>query len=230
MSKYFVGNTWRRQLLDHGDFDTPVTFRTEDNDVTRWLTTALAEYNSLRAESLQAQQAQQNILQFGIAGIAVLIGLGLQNNDEFLSILVLLFLVPLLSIFIVSVWFVEIFRSLRAGMFIAYLEKNINSVLGGNVRALQWESWLNDHREARMFVRDRMSFSILCIFNVAGIILAAYLAHRANFTLAHPFPVIAGFGALSLILLLASVITYLRYERQVYDRKMDLDSELRSSL
>jgi hypothetical protein len=228
MERFFVGNPWRRQLLDDGNFDAPVTFRTEDNDATRWLTTALAEYNSLRAESLQAQQAQQHILQFGITGIAVLTGLGLQNNDELLSILVLLFLVPLLSIFIVSVWFVEIFRSLRAGMFIACIEERINAVLGGDFPALHWETWLRDHREARMFVRDRMSFSILYVFNVAGVVLAAYIALGADFHLPHPAPVIAGFGVMSGALLLASIVTYRRYEQRVYHRRIELDLALKS--
>jgi hypothetical protein len=228
MLKSFFGRPWRRQVLDQGNLDALLTSRIGEDAATRWIAAALAEYNSLRAESLQAQQAQQNIFQFGIAGVAVLTGLGLQNNDELISIVVLLFLVPLLSIFIVSVWFVEIFRSLRAGMFISHMEEKINAVLERNAPALQWESWLRDHREARMFARDRMSFSILFIFNIAGVILAAYLAQRANFHITHPALVVAGFGISSGTLLLASVLTYLRYERRVYNRKINLNSELRS--
>lgn len=221
-----VGNAWRRQLLDRDGFDTPVTFRTEDNDVTRWLTTALNEYHSLRAESLQAMQAQQSILQFGVTGVAVLTGLGLQNNDKLLAILVLLVFVPLLSIFITSVWFVEIFRSIRAGMYIACLEKKINAVIGGSIRALEWESWLQDHPEARMFTRDRMSFGIIYIFNVGGIILAAHLAKSAKFRLTHPLPVIVGFGLVSGFLLIAGVLLYRRYERKVHSRIVDLNANL----
>jgi hypothetical protein len=99
-----VGNVWQRLLLDDSNFEAPVTFRTEDNDVTRWLTAALSEYSSLRAESLNALQVQNTIMQFGIAGIAVLIGVALQNSDPVLSVLILFFLIPLLAILLVNVW------------------------------------------------------------------------------------------------------------------------------
>jgi hypothetical protein len=171
-------------------------------------------------------QAQQTILQFGITGVAVLTGLGLQNDDKLLAILVLLFLVPLLSIFFVSIWFVEIFRSIRAGMYIACLEKKINAVIGGNIRALEWESWLQEHPEARMFTRDRMSFGILYIFNLAGVTLAAYLARSAGFKLDHPFPIIAGFGITCGFLLAAGALLYRRYERKVHKRMVDLNANM----
>ena len=102
----------------------------QDDAATRWLTAALAEYQSLRTESLQAQHAPQTILQFGITGVAVLVGLSLQLKNQVLAILLLLYMVPLVSIFIVSVWFTEIFRSLRAGDFLAYREKKINKEIG----------------------------------------------------------------------------------------------------
>jgi hypothetical protein len=226
MPRAYIGNTWRRQLLNQSSFDAPVTFRTEDSDVAMWLSSALSEYSSLRTESLQAMQAQQTILQFGITGVAVLTGLGLQSDDKLLAILVLLFLVPLLSIFFVSIWFVEIFRSIRAGMYIACLEKKINAVIGGTVRALEWESWLRDHPEARMFTRDRMSFGILYIFNLAGVVLAAYLAHSADFHLIHPLPIIAGFGLACAFLLVIGALLYRRYEKRVHSRIISLNEDL----
>jgi hypothetical protein len=222
-----VGSPWRRQLLDRANFEAPVTFRSEDNDVSRWLMSALAEYDTLRAESLQAMQAQQNILQFGIAGIAVLTGLGLQNNDDLISILILLFLVPLLSILILNVWFVEIFRSIRAGLFLACLEEKINGVIDGNVHAMQWETWLRDNPKGRRFVRDRMSFATLYIFNLASVVLAGYIAYHADFTLVHPAPVIAVFGLVSGALLLAALVFYRKNERLVFSIKIDLNAGLK---
>jgi hypothetical protein len=136
-----VGNALRR-LLPHGNFETSATIRTEDNDVTRWLTAALSEYSSLREESLRALQVQNTIMQFGIAGIAVLIGVALQNSDPILSILILLFLVPLLAIFLVNIWAGELTRVVRASNYISGLEEKINAVIGGEVPALGWEGWL----------------------------------------------------------------------------------------
>src|SRR3712207_8395978 len=44
-----VGNAWRRQLLDRRGFEAPVTFRTEDNDATRWLDRKSTRLNSSHA-------------------------------------------------------------------------------------------------------------------------------------------------------------------------------------
>jgi hypothetical protein len=221
-----VGNAWRRQLLDHRDFDMPVRFTTEDNDVTRWLAAALAEYESLRAESLQAQQAQLYILQFGITGVAVLIGLGLQKNDPLLAIPVLLFLVPLLSMSIAAIWFVEIFRSSRAGTFISCLEERINRVIGGDVPALGWETWLRRHPKVRMAMRDRMSFSALYLLNVAGLSLGFYLALHANFNFAHPARIVATFVLWSGIILVGGPLLYRRLEGQVRLRVRNIEAAL----
>jgi hypothetical protein len=189
----------------------------QDDAATRWLTAALAEYQSLRAESLQAQQAQLTILQFGITGVAVLVGLSLQLENEGLAILLLLLMVPLVSIFIVSVWFTEIFRSLRAGDFLAEREKKINNEIGNKVPALYWETWLRQPEpNRRMFNRTRMSFGVLCTLNVAGFVLAGYLARTGDFTLA-PAIVIA-LGLVSLALLTGSVVVYRRYEQRFYEQ------------
>jgi hypothetical protein len=202
---------------------------TGDETLTRWLTAALAEYQSLRQESLQAQKEQQTILQYGITGVGILIGLALQLDAEILAILLLLYLVPLLGIFIISVWFTEIFRSLRAGTFISGLEAKINSVVGrSGAPALEWESWLRARPKQRMFVRDRMSFLVLCSLNLTGTVLAGYLATRAEFRLDHPAPVIAVLGGLHVALLVGSVIYYFTKERDVHNRAENPDAALKA--
>ncbi|BAL90127.1 hypothetical protein AMIS_49070 [Actinoplanes missouriensis 431] len=221
-----IGHHTRRQILDHRAFEMPVSFRTEDQDVSRWTTVALAEYQSLRAESLQAQQAQQTIMQFGITGIAVLIGLSLQVEERLIAILALLFVVPLLSIFIVSVWFVEIFRSIRAGAFLSCLEVKINRVLGGDVPALEWESWLRRHPEVRMFVRDRMSFGVLYVLNIAGLVVSAFLARGAGFHMSNAPLVVSLFAVSSVGLLLLGFWVYRHYEKRVYLQSIDLNAAL----
>jgi positive regulator of sigma E activity len=174
-----------------------------------------SEYQSLRTESLQAQHAQQTILQFGITGVAVLVGLSLQLKNQVLAILLLLYMVPLVSIFIVSVWFTEIFRSLRAGDFLAYREKRINEEIGSEVPALEWETWLRQPEpERRMFNRTRMSFGVLCTLNVAGFVLAGYVAGTAEFHISPATVIILGVA--SLTLLAVSIVVYRRYERRFY--------------
>jgi hypothetical protein len=190
----------------------------QDEALTRWLTAALAEYQSLRTESLQAQQAQQTILQFGITGVAVLLGLSLQLENKVLAILLLLFLVPLLSIFIVTVWFTELFRSLRAGDYIAGLEAKINSIAGQQPPALDWETWLRRNPQLRMFSRDHMSFAVLCTLNIAGFVLAGYLANGANLDVDRPTLVVAALGFVSLILLATIIGLYLRYAKRIHKR------------
>jgi positive regulator of sigma E activity len=190
--------------------------RTEDNDLTRWLTAVLAEYQSLRTESLQAQRAQQTILQYGMTGVAILIGLALQLEAELLAILLLLYMVPLLTIVIIIVWFTEIFRSIRAGNFIAALEEKVNRVLGGNALALEWESWLRTRQGARMFIRDHMSFASLYTLNLAGLVLACYLAASAGFDLDHPAWVVSGFAVVHVGLLVFGGVLYRRYHRRVH--------------
>jgi hypothetical protein len=198
--------------------ETEVRMIQPQNDAaTRWLSAALAEYQSLRTESLQAQHAQQTILQFGITGVAVLVGLSLQLENEGLAILLLLLMVPLVSIFIVSVWFTEIFRSLRAGNFLAEREEKINKEIGNTVPALEWETWLRvPAPERRMFNRTRMSFGVLCTLNVAGFILAGYLARTGDFTL--PLAMVIALGLVSLALLTVSIVVYRRYERRFYEQ------------
>jgi positive regulator of sigma E activity len=193
---------------------------TTDAAAARWLTAALAEYQSLRAESLQAQQAQQTVLQFGITGVAVLIGLALNLEAKLLSILLLLYLVPLLSIFIISVWSTEIFRSIRAGEFISHLERKINDQTGGDAPALEWESWLRAHPTVRRFARDRMSFAVLFTLNVAGLVLAGYLAREAHFRLEQAAAFVVALAGAHLVLLVALAFTYVRSDRRVRDRSV----------
>jgi hypothetical protein len=194
--------------------EKPDGARTENDDLTRWLTAVLAEYQTLRAESLQAQRAQQTVLQYGLTGVALLIGLTLQLESELLAILVLLYMVPLLSIVIVTVWFTEIFRSLRAGDFIAGLEEKVNRVMGSDEPALEWESWLRAKKETRMFVRDHMSFVSLSTLNIAGLALAGYLAYTADYYRDHPVWVVV-FGAVHLALVASGVLLYGRFNRRV---------------
>jgi hypothetical protein len=209
-----VGNVLRRLLLD-GNFETPATFRTEDNDVTRWLTAALSEYSSLREESLRALQVQNTIMQFGIAGIAVLIGVALQNSDPVLSILILLFLVPLLAIFLVNIWAGELTRVVRASNYISGLEERINAVIGGEVPALGWEGWLRRHPEFRLYWYYRAQFVALFVLEAAAIALGGYVALQADFELSHPALLASSIGSVSFAFVLFSIWLFQSHQRRL---------------
>src|ERR1700704_1365086 len=75
-----------------------------------WLTIALEEYRALRAEIVEAIQAQRTIMQVGTTGVAVLIGFGLQRIGPFPSVMILTVLVPAVAIFTTVGALGELFR------------------------------------------------------------------------------------------------------------------------
>lgn len=68
----------------------------------QWLAATLEEYKSLRVEIIDAIQAGRQIMQVGITGLSVLVGLGLQRISPFLAVLLLMVLVPVLAVFITA--------------------------------------------------------------------------------------------------------------------------------
>ena len=63
----------------------------EEATLEQWLSAALAEYSSLRTESLSSMQYQQSALSFGTAAMGVLLGFGV--TGEGIARLILLVLV-----------------------------------------------------------------------------------------------------------------------------------------
>jgi hypothetical protein len=64
----------------------------------QWLIVALEEYKSLRIEIVDAIEAQRKIMQLGVTALSVLIGLGLQQINPFLAVVLLTLLVPTVAI------------------------------------------------------------------------------------------------------------------------------------
>lgn len=128
----------------------------------QWLAAALEEYRSLRAEIVDAIEAQRKTMQLGVTGLSVLIGLGLQQISPLLAVVLLTLLVPTLAIFITAGALGERFRASRASYFLAYKEQIVNQALAGSNPALEWERWL---RERPVFIlRDRAEF--LAVFSL----------------------------------------------------------------
>jgi hypothetical protein len=132
------------------------------------MTVALEEYRSLRSEIGASVAAQQQILSFGTATIALVIGPGLGLWTTSPTVLLLLFdlFVPVLASMVVVIWFGEVLRMVRAGDAVAELEQRIN--------AAGWEEWgrpaLTWECGLRAEGRDRMFGSF--VINWLGVLAA----------------------------------------------------------
>ncbi len=175
-----------------------------------WLSAALEEYRSVRQESLQALQSQQSVLRFGIAGIAVLIGVGLRASDSLTSAALLLVVTPLLTCLLVPVWQGELARMVRAGSYLARVEEKVNGVVASGRRpALEWEQWLRDHPEYRLLTYYRAIFLVIALLTASSVALGLYVLLRVpDYGLAFTF------GPIGSALLTAGVVLYVRGERR----------------
>ena len=148
----------------------------------------LEEYKSLRAEIVDAIQAQRQIMQLGVTGLSVLIGLGLQSIDQLLAILLLVLLVPILGNFITAGALGELFRAARASSFLAYREEIINRVIPGPapgyVRAQEWEQWLR--RKPVYTVRDWAQFLGIFPITTGALALGFYKVFITDFHMRQP--------------------------------------------
>jgi len=183
----------------------------------QWLTAALEEYKSLRAEIVDSIQAQRQIMQVGMTGLSVLIGLGLQRINSLFAVLLLMMLVPMLAIFITAGALGEFFRATRASSFLAYREEIINrSIPGptaGPAPAQEWEQWLR--LNPVHVVRDWAQFLAAFSINTSALALGFYMIFTSDFHIDQPAPLIFTLGAVASILWAISPILYIYLLRQV---------------
>ncbi len=106
-----------------------------------WLSTALAEYNSLRTESIQSMQYQQSILSLGTAAIGVLLGFGVTGSNE-AKLILLSVVVPLFAMVVYILYGIEFMRMIRVGRYLDALEQYVNSQFEFPL-PLGWEGWLD---------------------------------------------------------------------------------------
>ena len=101
----------------------------------------LAEYNSLRQESLQAITNRIQVMNFAFTSLSVVLAAILTSNvSRVILILIGLVFVPMASKASALIWLGEYNRSQRAGRGISYLEQKINELLEGP--HLSWEAGL----------------------------------------------------------------------------------------
>lgn len=168
----------------------------------QWLAATLEEYKSIRAEIIDAIQAQRQIMQIGVTGLSVLIGLGLQRINPFLAVLLLMILVPILAIFITTGALGELFRAARASRFLAYREEMINRFVPGpmpeSAPAQEWEQWLR--RNPVYVVRDWAQFLAVFSINTGSLALGFYMIFTPGSPAGQPASLIFILVTMSLIL------------------------------
>lgn len=107
----------------------------------------LAEYNSLRGESMEALRNKFQVLAFGFAGLSVFVGSTLTGKTGLATAALILFvIVPTLSKAVMVVWLGEHRRMVRAGGGVAALETEINRLAGASL--LGWERWVRTESRA----------------------------------------------------------------------------------
>jgi hypothetical protein len=112
---------------------------------TAEMSALLAEYGSLRQESMNTINNRVQILVLGFAAIAAFAGAAVTSDrlskDPFLVIAVFSGVIPLVCVFVFMVWLSEAIRSHRVGYHIASdVEARINAKLGR--LAVTWETAL----------------------------------------------------------------------------------------
>ena len=112
---------------------------------TIWFQAGLQEYETLRAESLEALRRQATTLQVGLALIGVLVAAGLNVYGEvadYVTFVLFGLLVPAVSLTVLMMWLGEVERMGRAGYFLTGIEKKLN--FDTNPLSMQWENWLRE--------------------------------------------------------------------------------------
>jgi hypothetical protein len=169
----------------------------------------LAEYNSLRTESIEAVKNKFQVLTFGFGGLSVFVGSALAARISIgASVLILLVIVPTLSKAITIVWLGEHRRMVRAGGGVAALEVAINRIAGENL--LGWEKWVrSESRAMSLAYRTTLGifqFASVASITVGGLVLWRYLEDRHSSATAFVILVLALLAVAILEVLLHVII------------------------
>ncbi|MCH8013077.1 MAG: hypothetical protein IIA61_14220 [Candidatus Marinimicrobia bacterium] len=151
----------------------------------------IAQYQSIREESLQTINNRVQIMMLGIAAIAALAGGSLTIEDPASSrnIIYAVFSggIPLVSIFVLLVWAGEAMRSHRAGYFLAAdVEAHINQKLGRFI--MNWETalWAGRLERDEMRGPSMMAFAVIGVVALAAPWFGVFLSGTSNLPLIWP--------------------------------------------
>jgi preprotein translocase subunit SecY len=166
----------------------------------------LAEYTSLRQESLEALEHRLTIITFSFGSLALIAFLSRGVPDAVAGWIALL-VVPLIAKAALLLWLGEYERSHRAGLWIAHLEAKLNAHVGED--AMGWETALS--RKGERGKDSHMSYpyvATIFIILVSGHvgILAGLLQLRAD--LENPWVALG--CAVTLLMEIGFIILFLR--------------------
>jgi hypothetical protein len=150
----------------------------------------------VRAEVTTSLQAQISVLAFGAATLGFAFAAAAQTSSPRFRDMFLLVLVPLLCYLVLTVWFAEVMRMLRAGVFLMRLEKRLDEDFGYG--ALTWESTIFQVRNRRgpaAFFQDPDRFRMLAIallfWTIAGTSIVIGWSGVSGYSWQHIFAVTA---------------------------------------
>lgn len=163
----------------------------------------LAEYNSLRQESLEVTRSRLQISTVGIAAIGALMAgsLSIDNpsKNELLVFSLFSFAIPVTGSYVVLLWVSEAVRSNRIGHFLASeSEAKINRLLGRMV--LSWEAslWSGLQPRIERWSPSRIALGLIGIISLCSPVIGLSLVRPSltmSSTLAIVVPlVIVGFA------------------------------------
>jgi hypothetical protein len=192
----------------------------------------LEEYRTLRQEVFTSMGTQQSILSFGTAALGILLAGAFNVFGEPLpAALIFLLFVPLVSHLILVLWMTEVVRMLRAGYFLARVERKVDDLMESK-ELLSWERWAHarataeeDPNDIRLVLRDvdRLSFQLvsamLISIAVGGIAIGNYEITRLEEGRVVWFEVLNIFAVLASIFLAIKAVEILRSGKRLRDER-----------
>jgi hypothetical protein len=143
-----------------------------------YVTVMLAEYNSVRVESMEALNQIHTIVQYGLASIGVSVGLGLvtSQHSTTAAAMVLMGLIPTLIVFGVTMMAVAVHRVVQTRQYLRYLEAEISRQLPKQeVRVPSWERTRKEQDHAAVNGYPFAIFASIGTASVLGPGLGGYL-------------------------------------------------------
>lgn len=132
----------------------------------------LAEYNTLRAESLHAIQNKLSVVTFGFAGLSLFVGSALTAELATATTLFILFgIVPTLAKAVSVIWLGEHRRMVRAGGGVAVIEAQINRLAGETL--LGWEGWVR-HEASSMTLPYWVTLSVFQVASASSVLIGGF--------------------------------------------------------
>lgn len=143
----------------------PMTLRLSSEE---WATFVTEEYKALRDEILTAVRAQLDILRFGTAVLVVLLSAaGAAVKERPLPAAIAFLFVPAVSAMTLTMWSAEMFRMMRAAVYILKLEDKLKALANDEV-VLGWEHWA--HRKEDPDVEAAHTWTIRIAFGAVSFV------------------------------------------------------------